>query len=269
MSHKEARNIRGVPSGGTAAQDGVLVFIGSEQYFSDLLLRNVVNELVNTAPLRFDDLTGFQDYISQNTAPISLIIVNARLCRDNRDVCHNILDYSARHHPSLRMAIAYWEDDLDQILPREIPQQTMDSARQVVQGYVPMNVGIDIWLSVIRLLICGGRYFPPEVMIRREAAYRRWEEKAASGAGQGAAGEMPPLATGPAVPRRGHGGLTKRETQVIEHVVGGLQNKEIASRLRLSEHTIKLHMHHIISKLSAKNRTEAAMRYVALKDRAV
>jgi DNA-binding NarL/FixJ family response regulator len=38
----------------------------------------------------------------------------------------------------------------------------------------------------------------------------------------------------------------------------GLQNKTIASALRLSEHTVKIHMHNIINKLGAHNRTEAA-----------
>ena len=137
----------------------------------------------------------------------------------------------------------------------------LDSARQIVQGYIPMNVGIDIWLSVIRLLICGGDYFPPEVLVRRQVLYRKWDEAKT----ENAVPEHADIQTDPAVNGARKNPLTKREIQVIEHVVGGMQNKEIARKLMLSEHTVKLHIHHIISKMSAKNRTEAAMRYMNLK----
>ncbi len=38
----------------------------------------------------------------------------------------------------------------------------------------------------------------------------------------------------------------------------GAQNKLIAVKLNLSEHTIKVHLHNIIKKLGARNRTAAA-----------
>ncbi|MEM9634014.1 MAG: LuxR C-terminal-related transcriptional regulator, partial [Pseudomonadota bacterium] len=41
-----------------------------------------------------------------------------------------------------------------------------------------------------------------------------------------------------------------------------------ADRLSLSEHTIKLHIHHIISKLGVSNRTEAAAIYLQSDQRA-
>ncbi len=44
---------------------------------------------------------------------------------------------------------------------------------------------------------------------------------------------------------------------------GGQRNKVIANALGVSEHTVKLHIHHIIAKLGVANRTEAANRYMA------
>ena len=38
----------------------------------------------------------------------------------------------------------------------------------------------------------------------------------------------------------------------------GLQNKLIADRLELSEHTVKVHVHNLIRKLHVHNRTQAA-----------
>ena len=55
--------------------------------------------------------------------------------------------------------------------------------------------------------------------------------------------------------------LTPREQDVWELVAAGLSNQAIASRLRLSENTVKYHLQHLFSKLGVKNRTEAALKY--------
>jgi len=51
--------------------------------------------------------------------------------------------------------------------------------------------------------------------------------------------------------------LTSRELDVLTAMADGLTNKSIASRLRISEHTVKFHVATILSKLGASSRTEA------------
>jgi two-component system, NarL family, response regulator YdfI len=51
--------------------------------------------------------------------------------------------------------------------------------------------------------------------------------------------------------------LTPREHQVLRLLAVGLANKEIASRLDISEHTVKFHVAAILGKLGAASRTEA------------
>jgi two-component system, NarL family, response regulator YdfI len=51
--------------------------------------------------------------------------------------------------------------------------------------------------------------------------------------------------------------LTPRETEVLRLLGAGLGNKEIASRLEISEHTVKFHVASIMGKLGATSRTEA------------
>jgi DNA-binding NarL/FixJ family response regulator len=51
--------------------------------------------------------------------------------------------------------------------------------------------------------------------------------------------------------------LTPREVEVVELVSRGLRNSEIGSSLGISEETAQVHVKHILSKLGAKNRTEA------------
>ncbi|GIK55794.1 MAG: response regulator transcription factor [Chloroflexi bacterium] len=51
--------------------------------------------------------------------------------------------------------------------------------------------------------------------------------------------------------------LTARELEVLQTMAAGLQNKEIAAKLVISERTVKFHVSAILSKLGAGNRTEA------------
>lgn len=52
-------------------------------------------------------------------------------------------------------------------------------------------------------------------------------------------------------------GLTKREKEVLEEVIKGLSNKEVAGALYISEHTVKNHMTKIIRKLKVSDRSGA------------
>ena len=52
--------------------------------------------------------------------------------------------------------------------------------------------------------------------------------------------------------------LTQREIEVLAMVAEGCFNKEIASRLFVTEATVKAHLRRILQKLRAGNRTEAA-----------
>ncbi|GAA3205745.1 response regulator transcription factor [Actinocorallia longicatena] len=53
--------------------------------------------------------------------------------------------------------------------------------------------------------------------------------------------------------------LTPRETEVLRQVAAGASNKEIASRLYLTEGTVKNHISRILTRLSLRDRTQAAL----------
>jgi DNA-binding NarL/FixJ family response regulator len=56
--------------------------------------------------------------------------------------------------------------------------------------------------------------------------------------------------------------LTPREIQVLELLAEGLPNKAIATRLHISDQTVKFHVSSISGKLGAANRTDAVRRAV-------
>lgn len=66
-----------------------------------------------------------------------------------------------------------------------------------------------------------------------------------------AASPAPPSLTELAEP------LTRREREVLQMLAAGLANKEIASRLNISDHTAKFHVASILGKLGAASRAEA------------
>jgi NarL family two-component system response regulator YdfI len=51
--------------------------------------------------------------------------------------------------------------------------------------------------------------------------------------------------------------LTPREREVLQMLAIGLGNKEIAARMKISEHTAKFHVAQILGKFGASSRTEA------------
>ncbi len=58
---------------------------------------------------------------------------------------------------------------------------------------------------------------------------------------------------------RGLGVLTSREKEVLTLVAAGSSNKEIATRLLISERTARTHVSHLLTKLGLTSRTQAAM----------
>ena len=51
--------------------------------------------------------------------------------------------------------------------------------------------------------------------------------------------------------------LTRRERQILQHILDGCTNAVIAAELFVSEHTIKSHLYNIFKKINVNNRLEA------------
>lgn len=56
--------------------------------------------------------------------------------------------------------------------------------------------------------------------------------------------------------------LTPRQGDVLSLVAEGLSNDQVGRRLRISARTVNKHLEHIYSKVGARNRTEAALRWL-------
>ena len=69
---------------------------------------------------------------------------------------------------------------------------------------------------------------------------------------------IPPAIAERLAERMGTEELTPREFEVLEQIVRGKSNKEIASELEVSEATVKTHINSLLGKLGVTDRTQAA-----------
>jgi len=56
-------------------------------------------------------------------------------------------------------------------------------------------------------------------------------------------------------------GLSRREQEILDHLLRGFANKDIASRLSISVFTVKNHLRHIYEKLHVRSRTDVLLKY--------
>lgn len=110
--------------------------------------------------------------------------------------------------------------------------------RAGAKGYLLKNLSVTKLLASLRAMERG------EAAISRTMMARILEEFALSTPGNSPSPS--PLI-----------GLTSREIEVLQELADGITNQEIASRLYISENTVKNHIHNILEKLNLHNRREA------------
>jgi len=132
------------------------------------------------------------------------------------------------HTRIVMLTVSEEEDDL------------FEAIKAGAEGYLLKTVKsrdlIDMLLGVLR----------GEAAVSRVIARKLWEEFAEQAKRQ----EAPSLLAPP------H--LTRREMEVLRFLSEGLPDKAIASRLGISQRTVKNHVHNILEKLQLQNRVQAA-----------
>jgi DNA-binding NarL/FixJ family response regulator len=242
----EAMNTSVRLAGGTVAPfKRILVLVALPGSVSECLLHALEREF---PWISIEQVASVEAACAKFEHPVSLVLVESEFLGE-MDV---FADALARHHPSSITAILY-DDHCDQ-------GHTIEDIKssRTVRSVLPMNMRLDLWLSVVRLLLRGGEYLPISFMHDGRQPEPHKDDAAPSHSSDG-------NQIGPIVDRscRNLDCLTEREHQVLEMVSQGFQNKLIAAKFNLSEHTVKVHIHNIIKKLGAQNRTAAAAIFLA------
>ena len=117
-----------------------------------------------------------------------------------------------------------------------------EAIRSGARGYLLKDISGAELAAAVRDVASGGAALQPDVALKVMDAYARLAGRA------DAAGKRPSEP------------LSSRERAVLALVARGLSNKEIASRLFLAEGTVKNHVSAILTKIDARDRTQAAIR---------
>jgi len=119
------------------------------------------------------------------------------------------------------------------ILTSSVDKEDFRRAReQGVDGYVLKEAFPEEIISAIRLVYRGRKYYDPgmiDCMMSKEESDGHIEQ------------------------------LTPRELEVLKTLGEGLNNKDIAKRLFITEYTVKKHVSQVLAKLELADRTQAAL----------
>jgi len=113
-----------------------------------------------------------------------------------------------------------------------------DALRAGASGFLLKDAPEERLLTAIQVVAEGGSLFAPSVTRRLIGEFSR----------------RTPAAPPPALEE-----LTARELEVLRLLAQGLSNAEIATRLVVSEHTVKTHVARILQKLDLRDRTQAVV----------
>jgi len=129
--------------------------------------------------------------------------------------------------PSLKIVLMGMEAD---------DQTFLQIVRRGAIGYLLKEASASEVIGAVRAVACGEAVCPPR-LCRVLFEYLAQQPPL-----------MPPSRTSPSL------ALTRREQQLVPLIARGLSNKEIASRLNVSEQTVKNHVHRILHKVGVDNR---------------
>ncbi len=113
-------------------------------------------------------------------------------------------------------------------------------------GFIPKSSPGEEILNILRLIRAGQVWIPQSV---RGAPKHSAQTM---GTARASAGDAPPPGRDP------FANLSPRESEVLELILRGKSNNEIAEALGISSNTVKLHVSFVLKALNVANRTEAA-----------
>jgi DNA-binding NarL/FixJ family response regulator len=129
------------------------------------------------------------------------------------------------------------------ITMHENPEYLLEALKAGAAGYILKDITQRELLNAVRRVLQGDSILDSETVMRVLDRL--------------SANLPPPQASS-------HVGLTPREIEVLQLLAQGQTNREIASKLTLSVSTVKIHVEHILEKLSVSDRTQAAVRAIQL-----
>lgn len=152
------------------------------------------------------------------------------------------------------------------------PDGNVQSSNPAAESWLNVLQGADasldrhlpaaIWSAIAGLRAGGRGSAQVSVRVPARAGQLRVEAAPLGADGTVAVVLVPPSPpAAPAIPEGWN--LTRHERQVVELVVRGLSNRQIAATLVVTEHTVESHLKHLYEKLNVHSRSQLLARYFA------
>ena len=122
----------------------------------------------------------------------------------------------------------------------DLDEYVYDAIRAGASGFLLKDVVAERLFDAIRVIAAGDALLAPSVTRRLIAEFAGPRRP-----------DLPPAAALSV--------LTPRETEVMRLVAEGLSNPEVASRLTITEETVKTHVSRMLTKLGLRDRTQAVV----------
>ncbi|QNP65570.1 response regulator transcription factor [Streptomyces genisteinicus] len=132
----------------------------------------------------------------------------------------------------------------------DIDEYVYEALRAGASGFLLKDVRRDDLVHAVRVVARGDSLLAPSVARRLVEQYTRQ--------GQGVPGGVP-AGAGAAAGAARLDVLTARERETLLMLGRGLSNAEIASRMTVSEHTVKTHVGNVLAKLGLRDRIQAVI----------
>jgi DNA-binding NarL/FixJ family response regulator len=138
-------------------------------------------------------------------------------------------------HPAVRVLVLTTFDQEEDVF---------EALRAGASGYVLKETPAAQLVGAIEVVAAGGTYLHPSVATQVVAEFNRLSQSSSLSTEE----------------RRLLSQLSQREVEILQHLMRGMSNKEIAVALNLTEGTVKNHMTSILEKLQVPDRTSAALK---------
>ena len=166
------------------------------------------------------------------------------------DTGRGLFQLAVQHNPDIMMVdweVSEFAPETISVLTEELPHMTvviltepqsteafLPLLQAGARGYLSVNLSSQEFVQALRMLAKG------DIVVSQEMADGVKVELAADQA------------------LRSKDDISGREREVLQLVCEGATNREIAERLIVSEHTVKVHLRHILNKLNLRNRQQVA-----------
>jgi DNA-binding NarL/FixJ family response regulator len=193
-------------------------------------------------------------------APLLELLLDIQLARDETEEAAETLARLETLASSSgdRLVRAFAELGAGRMRAAEGSEQARAHLMSALEGFSELNLPHEAGRARLQLARALSAASPEAAAREAKLALAAFERLGAARDADAAASVLRELGGGGRAWPRGHGQLTKRESDVLPLVAAGLSNAEIAERLYISRRTAEHHVASIISKLGLRNRAEAA-----------